>query len=282
MAALFRSPGQPRARECGWIRDEQHVAGVSRMRAQLHETGYRTHSHDTYTLSLVEGGVQEFNYRHSVHRCAPGQVSILHPDETHDGRPGSDDPLSYGCVHLSPAAVQDAIAATGARKATLPFVREPVVYHPGLAHDLLCAFEVELEPLFADSLIASLANHLSGLAFGIQLETVQGRLDVVALDRAAEFLRGNAGRVVHSRELEAITGLTRFELATQFRRRFGTSPYRYLLMRRLDLVRRALRAGVDPAQAALQTGFADQSHMGRVFRAALGMTPRQFARLHRH
>jgi len=38
---------------------------------------------------------------------------------------------------------------------------------------------------------------------------------------------------VHSSELEPITGLTRYELARQFRTVLGTSPHRYLLMRRL-------------------------------------------------
>lgn len=278
MGVLPQSPAREPA--SGWIRDEQHAAGVGRMRAQLQKTGYRTHSHDTYTISLVDGGVQEFAYRRSVHRCAAGQVSVLHPDEMHDGRPGSSEPLSYKCLYVSPAAIQDAVAATGARKAMLPYVECPVVDHPGMAHDLRAAFDNDLEPLYADSLIGSLANHLAALAFGSQVETIGRRLDVAALDRAAEFLRGSADRVVHSRELEAITGLTRFELAAQFKCRFGTSPYRYLLMRRLDLVRAALLSGVNLAEVALQTGFADQSHMGRVFRTALGMTPREFARLH--
>jgi AraC-like DNA-binding protein len=264
----------------GWIGDERHASGVRRMRARLRQSGYRAHSHDTYTVSLVESGVQEFQYRHSVHRCQRGQVSVLHPDETHDGHPGSDEALDYKCLYVSPASVQDAIAASGQRKPALPFIKNPVLDHTGLAKDLACAFDGELEPLMADCLIASVASHLAAIAFGPRVETIRRRMDVAALDRAAEFLRASADRVVHSSELEAVTGLTRFELAAQFKYRFGTSPYRYLLMRRLDLVRAALLAGGDLAQVAVDTGFADQSHMGRVFRTALGMTPREFARLH--
>ncbi len=252
------------------------------MRARLRKSGYCLHSHDTYTVSLVETGVQEFTYRGSVHRCAPGQISILHPDEPHDGRPGSTEPLGYQCLYLSPAAIQDAIAAAGTYKPSLPFIENPVLAHPGIARSIADSFDNELEPLYADGLVVSLANKLAGIAFGPRVQPVRRRLDVAALDRAAEFLRSSANRVVHSRELEAITGLTRFELATQFKRRFGTSPYRYLLMRRLDFVRMALPSGADLAELAQQAGFSDQSHMGRVFRAALGMTPGQFAKLHRN
>ena len=67
----------------------------------------------------------------------------------------------------------------------------------------------------------------------------------------------------------------------QFRRCFGTTPYRYLLMRRLDAVRLRLPRGERLSQVALDCGFADQAHMTRVFKAAVGLTPRQFASLHR-
>jgi len=47
---------------------------------------------------------------------------------------------------------------------------------------------------------------------------------------------------VHSRELEALSGLSRYELARQFRHRYGTSPYRYLLMRRRGTARKLIAA----------------------------------------
>ena len=68
-------------------------------------------------------------------------------------------------------------------------------------------------------------------------------MDVAALERARQLLDAERTRVVRSTELEAITGLTRYDLARQFRLVFGTSPYRYLLMRRLDLAREGIPAG---------------------------------------
>jgi AraC-like DNA-binding protein len=84
---------------------------------------------------------------------------------------------------------------------------------------------------------------------------------------------------VRSVELEAVTGLSRYELARQFRTAYGTSPYRYSLMRRLDFARHRLRDGMPLVELALVAGFADQAHFTRMFRSAFGVTPGRFARL---
>lgn len=84
---------------------------------------------------------------------------------------------------------------------------------------------------------------------------------------------------MHSAELEAVTGLSRFDLARQFRQTCGTSPYRYSLLRRLDAARNQLLAGTAPAVAAHACGFANQAHLTRHFRAALGQSPAHYASL---
>ena len=72
---------------------------------------------------------------------------------------------------------------------------------------------------------------------------------------------------------EAATGRDRWSLSHDFRMFYGTSPYRYLTMRRLDAVRRLLLSGLSLAAAAQDAGFADQSHMTRHFLKTFGLTP---------
>ena len=54
---------------------------------------------------------------------------------------------------------------------------------------------------------------------------------------------------------------------------FGTSPYRYLLMRRIDRARSMMLAGHGIAESAMAGGFADQSHFSRMFKRTFGLTP---------
>lgn len=80
-------------------------------------------------------------------------------------------------------------------------------------------------------------------------------------------------------ELEDLAGMDRFTLARQFRAVFGTSPHRYLVMRRLEKVKAQLADGETLADAAHANGFADQSHMTRHFKRAFGMTPGHWRQL---
>ena len=100
-----------------------------------------------------------------------------------------------------------------------------------------------------------------------------------ALGRARDVLDSRL-TVVRSAELERVTGLTRYELARQFRAAYGTSPYRYSLLRRLDFARDGLRHGERMVEVALAAGFADQAHFTRIFASTYGMPPGRYALLH--
>jgi AraC-like DNA-binding protein len=65
----------------------------------------------------------------------------------------------------------------------------------------------------------------------------------------------------------------------QFKHRFATSPYRFLIMRRLEYVRTHLVPGATLSALALNAGFADQAHMTRMFKATYGLTPRRYLAL---
>ena len=277
---LGRSAGEGLERSCArdWVRGRGPVGGVELLRAWFRGRAYARHRHDTYAIGVTEAGVQMFDYRGRVERSGPGQVVVLHPDEAHDGRAGDEDGFGYRIVYVEPARIAAAMRAIRGRPGPLPFVREPVSQNPTLARAVTAAFRSAPEPLALDAVVLRLAE---GLIAGDPDGPPAGpprRLDHGALDRARAFLDGRCA-IVRSAELEAVTGLSRYELARQFRARYGTSPYRYSLMRRLDFARGRLRGGTPLADLALAAGFADQAHFTRMFRSAYGVTPGRYARL---
>lgn len=92
----------------------------------------------------------------------------------------------------------------------------------------------------------------------------------------AEFCRPFSLAVIAHR-----VGAHPVHLARTFRRLRGMTVGQYVRKLRVDYVINALAGEDSLSDIAAHAGFSDQSHLGRVFRMATGMTPRQFRLAHR-
>lgn len=221
--------------------------------------------------------MRRFGYRGTVERSLPGQVFVLHPDEPHDGRADGPGVFGYRQIYVSPGRVAAARRALTARAASLPFAW-PVSDDAVLARVVRTAFATALEPLALDALLLQLAAGLLRCGTGDRTSTSRRSVDLPAVERGRDFLESRQ-TIVQSWEVEAVTGLDRYQFARQFRAVYGTSPYRYSVMRRLDRARGRLRDARPLAETALEAGFADQAHFTRTFKAAFGMTPGRYVKL---
>ncbi|PWC69772.1 hypothetical protein TSH58_15080 [Azospirillum sp. TSH58] len=71
-------------------------------------------------------------------------------------------------------------------------------------------------------------------------------------------------------------GMSREGFSRRFRKEHGVPPHAFRLQERLNDARLLLRAGEPIAAVAADTGFTDQSHLGRCFRRAFGVTPGRY------
>ncbi|WP_439498424.1 AraC family transcriptional regulator [Bosea sp. (in: a-proteobacteria)] len=250
------------------------------MEAFFRAHAYDPHRHDTYAFGLTLSGVQCFDYRGSQRDSLSGHAIVLHPDEVHDGRSGIPEGFSYRMLYVEPRLIR---AAMGERGRALPFVSAAVSRDArlvGAVAHALRDLDAPLDDLAAEDILLPLADALLALD-----PTAAGRqsslLDRSGAERARQYLDAHRGEVVSSGELEAVAGLDRFALARHFRGCFGTSPYNYLVMRRLQRARQLLLLGESLAEAAFACGFADQSHLTRQFRRAYGLTPGRWRALQR-
>lgn len=283
MANLMQSHRRSRLeRSCSasprdWIRTAQPQEGFARLEAYFAGHGYDPHRHDTYAIGLTLCGVQSFDYRGTTAHSLGGQAIVLHPDEKHDGRAGTEDGFRYRMAYIQPRLMQ---AALGTR-AALPFLRGAVTSDPRLIAALapaLADLETPLEELELEQAVLGIVEALSALDSSPP-PIPREKISAAAVTRTREYLDANITRAVRSHEIEAISGLTRFSLARQFRAALGTSPYRYLVMRRLERASAMIRCGRSLAEAALASGFADQSHMTRAFARAYGLPPGRWRQL---
>jgi AraC-like DNA-binding protein len=250
--------------------------GIERVEIVLSRQAYSPHRHDTYALGITLAGVQSFRYRGAGHASVPGRVFVLHPDELHDGRAGTETALGYRALYVAPHLIGSALGG-----APLPFVEDPVSSAPGLSAAMRTAFADFAAPVGAFAavdLVAAVADALE--TAGNAQRRPRPRIDRHSMQRLADALREEpAGAHPDVAAMERATGHDRWTLFRQFRAAHGVSPYRFWTLRRLDRARRMIASGHGLAEAAAASGFTDQSHMSRQFRETYGLPPGRWRRM---
>lgn len=249
------------------IRSQQHGA-VERIEAWFGSHGYDPHRHDTYSVGRTLAGVQSFHHKGSLCHGIAGNTLVLHPDELHDGMAGTEAGFRYRMAYIDPALIQ---AALGGQP--LPFVPGGLSSDPRLFHasePFVQAVDHPLEQLEEQDAIYDLAMALRAVA---GKPRGRQRLDYRSAERAKAFILEHLHLGITLEMLEHASGREQWSLSRDFRALYGTSPYRFVTLRRLDNVRRLLLDGFTLVDAALAAGFHDQSHMTRHFTRSYGVSP---------
>ncbi len=259
-----------------WFHRAPDVGGLQRFEAFFAGHGYDLHRHDTYAIGHTLAGVQSFQYRGGWRHSQPGATIVLHPDEAHDGEAGTESGFQYRMMYIEPALIQQMLGGQ-----PLPFIKTGLSNDPRLfaaTGALLRSLDCPLDPLEEQDALFDLAQALSTVS-GVTAK--RSGFDYVAAQRAREYIHSALDRTVTLDELAQHSGRDRWSLSRDFRLLFGTSPYRYLTMRRLDMVRTLLTQGQTLVSAALIAGFTDQSHMTRQFSKTYGLPPARWLNLQR-
>jgi AraC-like DNA-binding protein len=257
-----------------WVLRAAPLPQIERIEAYFHGHGFEMHRHDTYAIGHTMSGVQSFQYGKEQVNNLPGQTMVLHPDEAHDGHAGTEDGFRYRMFYLEPAMIQQVLGGK-----PLPFIKGGASNDPRLfraTQALLSDLNTALDPLELDDAIYDLAIALQAAA-GVR----KGRQSVnyAGAQRAREMLMASLEQGVSLTDLEQASDTDRWRLSRDFRVLFGTTPYRYLTLRRLDLVRHSIALGVSLSDASVMAGFSDQSHMTRHFVKTFGYPPGRWLKM---
>lgn len=98
------------------------------------------------------------------------------------------------------------------------------------------------------------------------------------IQRALGHIESRFTEAIYLENLAALAGLSVCRFVTVFRRQVGVTPHRFICHRRIRYAKALLRDGVPLAQAALEAGFFDQSHLSRHFKSICGTTPGRYLR----
>ncbi|MEE1926429.1 AraC family transcriptional regulator [Pseudomonas sp. 148P] len=267
-------PQHPPKTTTDWVLRTAEPGRIERIEAWFGGHGYDPHRHDTYSIGRTLAGVQSFRYKGAQCHGVPGNTLVLHPDEVHDGQAGTEAGFRYRMAYIDPALIQQVLGGE-----PLPFIAGGLSADPRLyraSEAFVQAVDHALEPMEEEDALYELATALRAVA---GKPRGRKRLDYVAAERARGFILEHLDTTITLDMLERASGRERWSLSRDFRVLYGTSPYRFVTLRRLDRFRGLVLAGFSLVDAALIAGFHDQSHMNRHFTRCYGVPPSRWLEL---
>lgn len=241
------------------------LAGVHTVTASS-ARGFARHTHDQFGIGLVRAGAQTSASGRGQVQVAAGDLITVNPGEVHDGLPVDDRGRVWHMVYLDP----DAMVRLGGSCAEFAF---PARRDPGLAASfrrLLRAVQDPTGQLAAEQELAVLRRALD--------DRPRPQPQAARVARAIQALADDPAHQWTLTDLAQLVGLSRFHFLRSFAAAVGLTPHAFQVQARLHLARRLILAGEPVAAVAAEAGFADQSHLTRLFGRSYGMTPGRYAR----
>lgn len=250
--------------------------GVDLLSARYVTHRYSRHAHVTYTMGVIESGVEEFEHGRSLERAARGQLVLVNPEVVHTGHAGVPEGWRYRVLYPSVDVVRDVAAELGAAGGT-PYFPDAVVDDPEAAR-LLRTVHAGAE---RGDALASSSTLCTALAVFLRRHAACS----AASTRGPSPSVRTARDLLHERltdppsldELAEAVGTGPYALLRAFRAAYGLPPHAYLTNLRVQRAREMLDAGLRPAEVAVRAGFTDQPHLTRHFKRIVGVPPGAYA-----
>jgi AraC-like DNA-binding protein len=234
------------------------------------------HAHAQYQLTLYAGGPRRFDIAGRAFTGDTRTSVIIQSGEPHASAAVDDERTALRTFYIDERVMAEAAAAIWHHAGTVAFP-EPRLTHAETiavlhaAHRSLEHGGLESEVAFCTALEQLVRRHAAPTGSARKLAHSNGRMEQVR-----DLLVARVAENVRLDDLAQVADMSRFHLIRLFRRRYGVTPFAFQRNLRVERARDALKHGDSLADAAAETGFADQSHLGRAFRAVMGATPGQY------
>lgn len=234
---------------------------------------FPNHFHEHYVIGFVEQGERVLSCKNQEHHIQPGDILLFNPGDNHACTQSDGGVFAYGALNL-PKDTMLALSAEVTGRQTLPGFAQNVLHD----EELLCCLRTLHRMVLGHSadfgreerlllLVSTLIQHYGQPFDACVPECPQ------AVETVCGFIRQHYAEHLTLDALCCCAALSKSTLLRAFARAKGITPYRYLEIVRINAKKNLLARGVPPLDAALQTGFADQSHFTKAFGSYIGLAP---------
>lgn len=252
------------------------TAGIDAVEAESRHS-FARHTHDQFGIGLIYHGGQKSLSGRGMVEAGAGDMITVNPGEVHDGAPIGDAGRSWRMLYFDPSLVSAAAEDISQGRSPVGEFTAPVLHDAEAANHFRALFAAVTAPTTQDEAIRREERLLLMLSIMLAPGGAEQHEGPAAVTAAKTMIDDDPTAAITLADLAAEARLSRFQLVRNFAKAVGLTPHAYIVQRRIDLARRLIGTGMPLAEAAFTAGFADQSHMTRVFVSKYGLSPGAYA-----
>ena len=234
---------------------------------------FPSHFHEYYVIGFVEKGVRDLSCRDREYTIEEGSIVLFNPGDSHACAQCDGGTFDYRGFSISKEIMIDlAEEVTGKRQL------------PGFSKNLICDQEAacHLRQLHhmvmkgtgelgkEETLLFLLSYLIQNYGQPFESCIPECRQEI---EKACEYMEKHFTERIYLAQICRRAGLSKSTLPRAFTREKGVTPYRYLETIRVNEAKKPLSQGIPPVEAAIRTGFSDQSHFTNYFSQFIGLAP---------
>lgn len=238
---------------------------------------FPNHFHEYYVIGYIESGKRRLSCRNNEYTISTGDLVLFNPMDNHTCEQADQNPLDYRCINIKTEVMKRAVHEITGRE-----------YLPQFSQTV--AFNCELVSLLCELHQAIMEEQTGFKKEETFLFLIEQLLDEYTLPYAetkacdlkseikevCSYIEEHYAEHITLDNLSQLSKMNKYSLLRSFTRVMGITPYRYLETVRINEAKKLLENGVEPIDAAMETGFVDQSHFSNFFKEFIGLTPKQY------
>lgn len=234
---------------------------------------FPNHFHEYYVIGFVEEGTRELSCRNRKYTIKKGSIILFNPGDNHACVQSDDGTFDYRGFNISKETMLE-LAEEVTEKRELPGFSKNVIYDEEAACYLRLLHEMVMKGTgdFGKEEILLLLISLLIQNYGQPFESCipECRQEI---EKACEYMKQHFAERIYLEQICRNAGIGKSTLLRAFTKSKGVTPYRYLEAIRINEAKKLLSEGMPPVEAAIRTGFSDQSHFTNYFNQFIGLAP---------
>ncbi|MDT8716842.1 AraC family transcriptional regulator [Clostridium sp. 19966] len=227
---------------------------------------YKTHFHNEFSIGIIEKGTSKSKIHNREYIFAEGDFLIIPPNVPHKCTPIDYNDWNFKMLYLDKEWFQKEFNIKSTN-----FICRRLDKH--IYEKILRFFTQDKYNILDMEKESELITVIASL---VEAEVVNSGFYYNKLARVEEHLRENYLSSVTLGELAEACNMSKYYLIKKFEENYGLPPHKYIINLRVNNAKKLLRKRKTFAQVALESGFYDQSHFIKAFKAYTGVTPLEY------